>query len=166
MKPTTVGLLVGLAAAAAAIGWAIVTLTEALFGRLLPVPWAAALAMWVIAAAMFMWAWVARPRLRREPGSPRLDPISAARTAALALAGSRTGAVFMGLYAGFALGLVPLRDVPAGSQAMWASLGAAAGALALTGVSWWLESMCRIKGDDDDAAGAPGSTDGGAVGRA
>jgi hypothetical protein len=40
---------------------------------------------------------------------------------------------------------------PAGSDALWAALATAVGALALVGAALWLEWLCRLPSDGSDA---------------
>ena len=107
MKPTKVRLLLTLAVLAGAIGWGAVSLIQGQSGRILPVPWLAASTMWILALALGIWTLLARPRLQRRPGTKSLPPIVAARTAALAMAASRTGSLVGGFYLGVALAALP-----------------------------------------------------------
>jgi len=145
-------LLIALAIVSAAIGWGLVIIVDSLASRFVPVPWLAAVAMWVLSLALLIWTLMSKPRLQHKHGAKPMDPIVAARTAALAMAGSRTGAIVAGIYLGVALGTYPHRDVPAGATTLWASAATALGAVALTLVAMWLEHICRIKSDDDDHA--------------
>lgn len=169
MKPTRwVGLL-AMAAVGLAIGWVAVDLVSRFSGRILGVPWLAPAALWILALAILIWAVVSRPSLvdddARTPLRPataaaprrtvatsnrrRMPPLAAARTAALALAASRTGAVIGGFYLGITLALIPVRDTPSGSTSMTASATAVIACAVLTGAAVWLESMCRIRHRDD-----------------
>lgn len=150
MKPTRIRLLVAVAVISAALGWVVATIADSVAGRYLPVPWTAAVAVWLLALALGMWTWLARPRLLRKPHTEPLSPFLAARTAALALAASRVGAGVAGAYAG--IGIVFLSDlqVVAAQQGAWVSGVSALGGLALAAVGLYLEHLCRIKGDDDE----------------
>lgn len=151
MKPTRVRLLLGIAVVTAAVGWGVVRVVESWFGRLVPVPWLAAAALWLIAAAVAYWAWTSRPRLQHRPGAKPLPPLVAARTAALGMAASRIGALASGFYAGIAVGIAPSVGTPSGSQTLWAAAVAAAGAAALAAAGLWLEHLCRLPiGPPDD----------------
>lgn len=152
MTATRWRLLVALLIVSAAIGWAIVVIVDALASRILPVPWLAGATTWLLALALLFWTLLARPRLQRKPGSKPMDPLVAARTAALAMAASRTGAIIAGVYLGVMIGTFDHRETPAGASTLWAALATATGAIALTVVAMWLERICRIKSDDDDQA--------------
>lgn len=151
MTGTRVRVLVALAAVTASIGWGVVQLVTGQSGRVLPVPWLAAATMWILAVTVVLWAVISRPRLRRAPGARPMPPLVAARTAALAMAASRTGALVAGFYAGVALASFPARITEAGSDAMWAAVVTGLGALALVGAALWLEWLCRLPADGDDA---------------
>ncbi len=155
MTPTRLRLLALIAVAAGVVGWVLATIADSIFERYLPVPWSAALAMWLLAVALGMWALIVRPRLQRKPGTEPLPPFVAARTAALALAASRVGAGVLGFYVGVALVFVGDLPVPAAESGAWASAATALGGVAITAIALWLERMCRITDDDgDDEASA------------
>lgn len=150
MRPTRVAVLLAIAVISGAVGWGIVRIVDSWSGRVLPLPWLAAAALWLVAGAVLYWALSSRPRLRKEPGAKPMPPIVAARTAALAMAASRAGALMMGLYSGIAIGIIPLRNVPSGASAFWAAVLAALGALGLAAAALWLEHICRLPIDPDD----------------
>ena len=69
MQPTRIRLLIAIAAVCAALGWGLVQVVASWTGRLVPVPWLAAAALWIIAAALAYWTYLLRPRLQgRLPG--------------------------------------------------------------------------------------------------
>lgn len=150
MSPTRIPVLLAVALLGGVVGWALLVVVDAVVGRLLPVQWTAAVGMWILAIVLGAWTWMVRPRLRREPGYARIHPITAARTAALALAASRTGAAFTGLYLGIVVGVLPGADTPASAALQRSALGSASGALALTLIALYLESLCRIDAGDGD----------------
>lgn len=151
MQPTRIRLLVGIAVMLAALGWGLVEVVSAWSGRLLPVPWLAAASLWIIAAALAYWTYLIRARLQGRPDVKPIEPIVAARSAALAMAGSRIGALMMGFYVGVAIGMAGRLTTPSGAAAFWASTAAAVGALLLVVAAMWLEHSCRIPlGRDDD----------------
>jgi len=89
-----------------------------------------------------LWTYFAKPRLKREPGARPFPPLASARLAVLALAGSRTGAVIAGFYAGVALASMGGMDTPAGWSATVNGFLAALGGTLLVISSLWLESLC------------------------
>ena len=144
MKPTHVGLLAAVAVVSAAVGWGLVQVVDARAGRLLPVPWLAAAALWLLAGAVAWWAVTSRPRLQRRPGAKPMPPLVAARTAALAMAGSASAPWSWGSTRaspqGWCRASAPRRVV----QTFWAATLAAVGALGLVAASLWLEHLCRL----------------------
>jgi hypothetical protein len=155
MRPTRVRVLMALAVLAAAAGWGLLQVSTGQSGRVLPVPWLAAATIWLLSIGVAIWAALCRPRLQRKAGTRPMPPLVAARTAALAMAASRTGALVAGFYAGVALGSFPARMTPAGSDAMWAALATAVGALGLVCAALWLEWLCRLPAEGPDG-GTPG----------
>lgn len=154
MSPTRVWLLVALAAIAAAVGWGFVQIVDAWLGRLVPVPWLAAAALWLMAGALLYWTIASRPRLRRQPGTKPMPAVVAARSAALAMAASRIGSLVAGFYAGVAVGMIPSMGTPSGAATFWSASAASLGALVLVVAGMWLEHVCRLPvGPPDDFAG-------------
>lgn len=161
MKPTRWVPLVAIAAIALAVGWVLVDMVERIAGRILGVPWLAAIALWVLALGVLGWAILSRERLdhKRSSGPAavtasvsehrRMPPLVAARTAALALAASRTGALIGGFYLGIALGLLGVRDTPTGSASMAAAITSVLACGVLVGAALWLERLCRLRDGDD-----------------
>lgn len=161
MTPTTVRLLTAVAGLAAAAGWGLARVWETLTGRYIPVPWTGAAALGLLAAALLIWALLVRPRIRRAEGAEPLDPLVAARTAALAMAASRTGAVVGGAYAGIAVLFAGLWSQPAGRERVIIAAAAVAASVALIAVALWLERICRLPdppADADAARGGPAGT--------
>jgi ABC-type thiamin/hydroxymethylpyrimidine transport system permease subunit len=155
MKPTRPWGLVAVALVAAAIGWGVVQVVDAWLGRLVPVPWLAAAALWLVAGALVYWTISSRPRLQHKPGAKPMPPLVAARTAALAMAASRIGALVAGFYAGVAVGMLPSAATPTGSSTLWSASLASLGAVVLTLAALWLEHVCRLPiGPPDDFPGA------------
>lgn len=158
MTPTRLRTLAILAVLAGAVAWGAGQLVAGQTGRAIPVPWLAAVTMWLLAIALGVWALLARPRLHRSPGARRMPPLVAARTAALAMAASRTGALVFGFYAGTVLGALPLRISEAGQQTITRAAVASIGSLVLVAVALWLEHLCRLPQDDDESKGGGGAT--------
>jgi NhaP-type Na+/H+ or K+/H+ antiporter len=107
----------------------------------------------VLAVGFAVAAWTLRPRIQRRQGHRPLDPFVAARTAVLALAGSRAGAAVCGVYLGYAGFLLLDLANDYRRRMVLISLVAAAAGLAMAAAALWLERICRVKGDDDDPGG-------------
>jgi hypothetical protein len=124
-------------------------------GRFFPVPWSVPVVMGVLALAVLAWARGTRARLAHKPGTKPMPPLVAARTAALALATSRTGAVVGGFYTGVALGLSQYWSANADARIMIvAALLTALASLGLVLAGLFLERVCRIPPSDDSADAA------------
>ena len=76
MKPTRWVPLVAIAAIALAVGWVLIDLVERVSGRILDVPWLAAIALWVLALGVLGWTMLSRGRLghRGHHGGHAADP--------------------------------------------------------------------------------------------
>lgn len=153
MRPTRPRTLVAAAVVCAAVGWGLVQIVYSWSGRLVPVPWLAAAALWLVAAAVAYWTWSSRPRLQRRPGSRPMPPLVAARSAALAMAASRIGAVVAGFYAGIAVAMLSYLVTETGATTFWAAGTAAVGGIALVAAGLWLERVCRLPLDPPDPSG-------------
>jgi len=151
MQPTRVRLLVVIGLIAAVCGWVLATLSDSILDRYLPLPWTAALAVWLLALALLMWAWIVRPRLLRRSGTLPLPPYVAARTAALALAASRVGAGVVGVYGGITVSFLGAFHIPAGRDGAITAGTTAVGGVLMVAAALWLEHLCRIKEGDDEA---------------
>ena len=142
MRSTRVSHLVAIAVILGAIGFAFTSILMGQSSRSLPVPAMAAGALWILGGGFGIWTYFARPRLKREPGTKPFPPLASARIAVLALAGSRTGAVIAGFYAGVAAASVSSMSTPAGSSATINGFLAALGGALLAISSLWLENLC------------------------
>ena len=162
VRPTSVRMLLGVSLGCALLGWLFGDWVDSQAG-LPEVPWLAVTVIWVVVGFVGTWALVARRRLSPPPGGVRMAPIVAARTAALALAGSRTGAVVLGIYGGIALRLVQEMAVSAARERLLAASLAALGGLVLAALSLWLEHLCRLPDDPDEAQRRLGETGPGAA---
>jgi hypothetical protein len=153
MRPTSLRLLVVTTLVGFAVGFVGARFWDLQTGAPPAVPWAAPLTLFVLAAAFGVAAWTLKPRIERRPGHRPLDPFTSARTAVLALAGSRTGAAVTGVYLGYAgFLLLDLANDYRRRMVLIALIAALAG-IALASAALWLERVCRIKDKDDDESG-------------
>ena len=137
-----------LAALAGVIGFCTVDLISTAMGEPFPVPWLAAGTLGLLALALFIWALLIRPRLLRKPDAKPISPFVAARTVALAMAASRTGALVGGFYLGVALELASRFENDYARAKIWTALAAVVGALLVVLAALWLEYICRLPEDD------------------
>jgi hypothetical protein len=135
----------------AGLAWFALDLWTRQGGRLLPLPWFAAIAIVAVAAVVLALGWEVRRSVRGQRSSP-IDPLFAARVVVLAKAAVFGGAVLAGWYAAQALvlfsnvsGLRRERLLVAGATAAAAVVLAVAGFLA--------QRWCRLP-DDDEPAGS------------
>jgi hypothetical protein len=147
LRPTTWRLLVALAAIAAALGWAANRLVDAFAERSLSVPITMPVAMALLALTTALWARGTRARLSGKPGTRPMDPLVAARSAALAMAASRVGAIVAGFYAGVLVDLVPRFDVPGVRERGVVAIATVVMAVLLALAGLWLERICRLPDD-------------------
>jgi hypothetical protein len=147
MTPTRPWTLLVVAAVCALVAWLIVRST---FSSLPTLPWTAAPAMLLLAAAEAVSGRNLRARIRGRRGGKPLAPIAVVRMAALAKASSVGGAAFGGLAAGFfiyTLGLLSV-TVPR-NDAINAGTTVAAAAI-LVAAALYLERSCRAPSRDGD----------------
>jgi hypothetical protein len=149
MTPTRPWTLLAVAAACAVAAWLVV---RSRFGELPTLPWSAAPALLVLAAAEALSGRNLRAKIMgRRDGKP-LAPMAVARTAALAKASSLGGAAFGGLATGFFVytaGFLNL-TVPRGDAINAAITAVAAGILVAAAL--YLERCCRAPSRDRDDA--------------
>jgi hypothetical protein len=144
VRPTTWRLLLGLAAIGFVVTWAVLTVGESRTGMIPDVPWPSAVVLAVFGGAVLVATLALRPRLRGRPGHTPVSPIVAARFAVLALACSRAGALFVGVYAGFlALALTDL-SIPFRRHLALVSGACVLAALLVVAAGLILERLLRL----------------------
>lgn len=144
LVPTKILYLVYLALISAGVGWIVATMWPPIFSQAFATPWLTAITMWLIAAALFIWTFLARKKINPEKGKPRLDPLLAARSAALAMSASRVGALALGFYLGIFIDNLVFSDSPASKERALISALTAIASLVTTIIGLWLEHICRI----------------------
>lgn len=158
LTPTRISYLLYLILISAAVGWTVATIWPTIFGQAFAAPWLTAITMWLIALALFIWTLLARKKIQPEKGKPRLDPLLAARSAALAMSASRVGALAMGFYVGIFIDNMIFSDSPASKErAVISALTAIASLLTLI-IGLWLEHICRLPEPPADSKAAPSAS--------
>jgi hypothetical protein len=104
--------------------------------------WSTAIAMMIFVVGLFGWTLLLRARLRSH--SARLHAITVARSAALALATSRVGAIVFGSYLGQALFFGTHQQVAINSERFAVASTTAVFGLLAGLVALWLEAICRL----------------------
>lgn len=154
LERTRVSFLVSLVVLCAGLGWALARLWPRWFLVQLPVPAINAVTMWLLATTLLIWTLLARKRLLSKKPGNRMPPLVAARTVALAMAGSRVGALVFGFYVGLVGVNLQLTRTPDVSQRLKIISLVAVAALLLTVTAVWLERICQIKQPPSDSTGA------------
>jgi Protein of unknown function (DUF3180) len=147
MTPTRPWTLLAVAAVCALAAWLIVRAT---FSGLPTLPWTAAPAMLLLAAAEAVSGRNLRARIRGRRGGRPLAPIAVARMAALAKASSAGGAAFGGLAAGFLIYTLGLLSVPVPRHDAINAGATVAAAAILVAAALYLERSCRAPSRDED----------------
>ena len=147
MRPTRVSVLLALALVACVLGAVIADLVDTATGRRLPVPWTTVLTLAVIVAGLLTWTLYFRAKLKRE-GS-RINPFMAMRTAALAMAASRFGALVAGFFAGVALWFATDLTTGLARERLLACAASVLCGAVMVAVALWLERICRLPEDPE-----------------
>lgn len=148
MTPTRPIVLLVVALISLIMGLAIADLYDTATGRPIPVPLSSAVTIAAVALVLVAWTEVFRRRMRAP--DQRVDPFVAVRSAALAMAASRAGAIICGMFLGVGTWyLFDLSSAAARQRVLICALGAFA-AVATTLAGLWLERICRLPDDDDD----------------
>ena len=144
IQQTKVGTLVVLSVLASAMGWSLSQLWPIWFEQGIPVPGGSAVAMVLVTISLLVWTLMTRARLKPGSQAPRLHPLVAARTAALAMSASRVGSLVFGFYLGVALSSIAGANSPAATNRMIISIIAAVASLLTAAIALWLERICRL----------------------
>jgi hypothetical protein len=150
VKPTRPGVLVGLLVVFAVLTWG---LLRPLYSGLPTLPWTAIPTVLLLAIGEAHTGWMTKARIDRRPGTKPVEPLVVARLVALAKASSYGGAIFGGIFAGFALHTVNLLDQDTPRRDFFIAGGSFLACVLLVCAALYLEHSCRVpKGPDDDAA--------------
>lgn len=124
-------------------------LTNALPGLPL-LPWSAIPTLLLLALAEGYTAGRTRRRIRREPGTEPIQPLSAARLVALAKASALFAALALGFFAGMALSVSDTLVLPVHREVFATALGTSLSAGLLLAAALYLEYSCRVPEEEDD----------------
>ncbi|MDQ1627929.1 MAG: hypothetical protein QOI54_1673 [Actinomycetota bacterium] len=148
MRPTAVTSLLALFAGLATATWGFLDLLESRGAVLPPISWTAPAGLFALGLVVLIAALALRSRLRSDDRRPH--PLAVARMAVLGKASAHVGPIVGGLYAGYALVLLPSLDFSSRRErAVLAGLAVLA-ALLLTGAGLLLERLCRVRGGTDE----------------
>ncbi|MEV0145509.1 MULTISPECIES: DUF3180 domain-containing protein [unclassified Nonomuraea] len=147
MRPTRPGALVGLVVVVALLTWMVV---RQFYAELPIVPWTAIPTVLLLALGEAYSAWMTKARIDRKPGTKPVEPLAVARLVALAKASSYAGAVFGGVFAGFALHTVQLLTRETPRTEFFIATGSFLAFVALICAALFLEHSCRIPDGPED----------------
>jgi Protein of unknown function (DUF3180) len=155
VKPTRRPVLAVALIVAAALTWAFVRFV---YGSLPLLPWTMVPSLLLLALGELYTALVTRARIQRRPGTKPIEPLVAARLAALAQASAYGAAVLAGIFAGMTIYLASSLDKPTPRRDFFVSGGTALAAIALVVGALVLEHACRVpKGPEDEDKRHPAS---------
>ena len=157
MKPTTLKNILSFILIAAIVGYLIPNIYENITATYIPVSSNTVIALLLLNLTLLYWIVIFKNRLKdaREKTqdiSKRKSPphpLVAARTVALAFAGSRAASLILGFCLGAILNFLPNLDLSPIRSRFSVSLAIIALSAVLLGLSLWLEKICRIKDSDD-----------------
>jgi len=121
------------------------------YGDMPKLQWFVPISLPVLAFAEVITGVQLRARIQRRPGARPVEPLTAARTVALAKASAIVGAVLAGGWGGLLCYVIPSRDtIAAASGDTRVGIVGAAGALCLVRAALWLEYCCRTPDPPDE----------------
>ncbi|GAA4913868.1 hypothetical protein HD597_010539 [Nonomuraea thailandensis] len=147
MKPTHPGPLVGIVVVVALLIWAVI---RPIYSDLPLMPWTAIPTVLLLAIGEAYSGWATRARIARKPDTKPVEPLAVARLAALAKASAYAGAVFGGVFAGFALHTVQLLDRETPRGEFFVATGSFVSCVVLICAALYLEHSCRIPKEPED----------------
>ena len=148
MKPTRLPALAVALIAAAAVTWLIVRFV---YSSLPLLPWTMVPSLLLLALGEVYTALVTRARIQRRPGTKPVEPLVAARLAALGKASAYGAAILAGVFGGMSAYLAASLDKPTPRRDLYVSGGTALAAIVLVVAALVLEHACRVpKGPEDE----------------
>ncbi|MFC4057271.1 DUF3180 domain-containing protein [Planomonospora corallina] len=148
MKPSRPGVLVGITVVLALLTWA---LLRPLYASIPAVPWTAIPTVLLLALGEAHTGWMTRARIRRRPGTKPVEPLVVARLVALAKASAYGGAVFAGVFAGFAFYAADMLAQDTPRRDFFIAGGSFLGCVVLVCAALYLEHCCRVPEEPDAA---------------
>jgi hypothetical protein len=148
VKPTRITVLAAVLIGVAVVVWAMVRFW---YTSLPLLPWTMVPSLLLLALGELYTAFFTRARIQHKPGTKPIEPLVAARLAALAKASAHAAAVLAGVFAGMAVYLASSLDKPSPRRDFFVSGGTALAAIALIIGALVLEHACRVpKGPEDE----------------
>lgn len=148
MKPTKPSVLVALVVIVALFTWILV---RQFYSELPYLPWTAIPTVLLLAVGEAYSGAMTKARIARKPHTKPVEPLAVARLAALAKASAYAGAVFAGMFGGFALHTVQLLTRETPRAEFFVATGSFLAFVALICSALYLEHCCKVpKSPDDD----------------
>lgn len=144
MKNTKISSLIWIFSIGATLGIFGPSIYENLTSRLIFIYLNTALAIFILNMTILFWGVNFRNRLKNRFKYQPVNAMTAARTTALALAASRTGALLSGFYIGVALFFIPALSNSANNQRLTNTLITTVLTLWLLALGLWLERICQV----------------------
>ena len=141
---TKFSFLLALLALAGASGWSLARLWPTWNSTEMAIPVLTPVVMSVLACFLLAWTLMVRANHAKTSHHHRLDPIVAARSAALALAASRVGSVAAGFYGGVLLVNALMLDTQASGRCIAVTSLTVLASLIVVGLGLWLEHILSL----------------------
>lgn len=156
VKPTRIGVLIGLAVLAGGLSY---VFTRTYYASVQSPSVVAPLSLLLLALAEGYTASMTHARLSGRPGTRPINPLVVARLAVLAKATSPVGALAAGAYAGFLAHVARTSSAVARHDTRTAAVGVGC-SLGLVAAALVLERVCRVKRPKDEDESADGNRTG------
>ncbi len=150
MKTTKISNLFIIFLIGSAIGYFGSSIYENLTSRVFNIYLNTALAILLLDLAIFFWGTNFKNRLKRDSKLLPVPALVAARTVALAMAASRTGAILGGFYIAVAMFFLPLLGNAVIMQRFINAMISALVSIWLLFLGLWLERICQVPQYPDD----------------
>ncbi len=147
MKPTRLTVIAAIVIGAAAVTWVVVSF---LYTSLPLLPWSMVPSLLLLALGELYTAFFTRARIQRKPDTKPIEPLVAARLAALAKASSHAAAVLAGVFGGMVIYLASSLDKRTPRHDFFVSGATVLACLALIVAALFLEYSCRVPKDPEE----------------
>ncbi|MEV7008364.1 DUF3180 domain-containing protein [Streptosporangium sp. NPDC051022] len=147
MKPSHPGVLVGVFAVFTFLTWG---LLKPLYSSLPTLPWTAIPTVLLLAIGEAYSGWMTKARIERRAETKPVEPLAVARLAALAKASAYAGAIFGGVFAGFALYTTDLLEQGVPRRDFLIAGGSLVACAVLVCAALYLEHCCKVPKDSED----------------
>ncbi|MFF0308682.1 DUF3180 domain-containing protein [Streptosporangium sp. NPDC004379] len=144
MRPSRPDVIVGLIVVFGVLTWVAL---KPFYSSLPTVPWTAIPTVFLLALGEAYTGWMTRARIERRPDTKPVEPMAVARLAALAQASAYGGAVFAGVFAGFAFYTADLLEQGVPRRDFFIAGGSFVGCVVLVCAALYLEHCCRVPKD-------------------